>query len=175
MVVGAKNNNFYDVIDEVLDVHYLMGRRVWLLKCQWYDTDNSKSHRTHAELGYKSINTFRFWFADEPVILAMQGHLVFFIEHKKNGTNCRVVQVVQNKRILDVPEVDDVDNEQLNIAKIVDDGHHVGETVEANTLCRPDADPTVVERSIHLNVIVDDFIDDEDDQLSHQSESSDDE
>ncbi|TYK25893.1 gamma-aminobutyrate transaminase POP2 [Cucumis melo var. makuwa] len=33
----------------------------------------------------------------------------------KNRSNWKVVQVVQNKRIWDVPEVDDVENEDLNI------------------------------------------------------------
>lgn len=33
MVVGGENNNFYGVLDKVLNVHYLIGRRVWLFKC----------------------------------------------------------------------------------------------------------------------------------------------
>ena len=70
----------------------------------------------------------------------MQGHQVFYIEDAKNGTNWRVVQVVQNKWIWDVPEVDDVDNEQLNIVEIVDNEHQVGETVEDDTC----TDPTLI-------------------------------
>ena len=70
MVVGGENNNFYDVLDEVLDVYYPMGQRVWLFKCRWYDTNNNKSHRKHVELGYKSINTSHFLFINEPVMLA---------------------------------------------------------------------------------------------------------
>ena len=82
--------------------------------------------------------------------------------------------MVQNKRIWDLLKIDDVDNEQLNIVEIIDDRHQIGETVEDDTLCRPNVDPRIVERLIRSNV-ADDFINDENDRLSHQSESSDDE
>ncbi|KAA0067486.1 uncharacterized protein E6C27_scaffold40G001710 [Cucumis melo var. makuwa] len=44
---GCGDNNFYGVLDEVLDIQYLMGRRVWLFKYRWFDTNNNKSHRTY--------------------------------------------------------------------------------------------------------------------------------
>ena len=71
---GTGDNNFYGVLDEVLHVQYSLGRNVWLYKCRWYDTDVNKSRRTHVELGYKSLNTSRFWYIEEPVILATQAH-----------------------------------------------------------------------------------------------------
>ena len=52
--------NFYGVLDKVLDFQYLMRRRGCLFKYRWFDIDNNKSHRTHVELGYKSINTSHF-------------------------------------------------------------------------------------------------------------------
>ncbi|KAA0051370.1 uncharacterized protein E6C27_scaffold55G001040 [Cucumis melo var. makuwa] len=57
---GSGDNNFYDVLDEVLHVKYPLGRKVWLLNCQWYETDVNKSQRTHVELGYKSLNMSLF-------------------------------------------------------------------------------------------------------------------
>ena len=74
---GSGNNNFYNVLDEVLHIQYPLGRNVWLFKCRWYDTNVNKSQRTHLEVGYKSLNTSRFWYAEEPVILATQAHQVF--------------------------------------------------------------------------------------------------
>ena len=47
------------------------------------------------------------------------------------------------------------------------------EYIEDATLCRPDIDPTVVERSVVHHVFYD-FINDDDEQLSPQRESSDD-
>ena len=57
---GSGDNNFYDVVDEVLHVQYPLERNIWLFKCQWYDTNVNKSQKTHVELGYKSLNTFHF-------------------------------------------------------------------------------------------------------------------
>ncbi|KAA0060542.1 uncharacterized protein E5676_scaffold420G00540 [Cucumis melo var. makuwa] len=70
-------------------------------------------------------------------------------------------------------EVDDVENEQQNILKIVVD-HRVDEHIEDGTLFKPDVDPTVVKIPI-MRHVAEDFIDDTDEQLSHQSGSSDDE
>ena len=78
---------------------YLMGCRVWLLKCKWFDTYKNKNHATHVVLEYKSINTSLFWFSKEPVNLVIQTHQVFYIDDPKNGANWKVVRVVQNKSI----------------------------------------------------------------------------
>ena len=66
--------------------------------------------------------------------------------------------MVQNKLISDVPEVDDVENEQLNVLEIVV-SHRVDEYIEDDTLCGPDIDPIVMK----------------DWCATHQSRSSDDE
>ncbi|KAA0055904.1 hypothetical protein E6C27_scaffold319G00140 [Cucumis melo var. makuwa] len=84
---GSVDNNFYDVLDEVLDVQYPLERCVWLLKCRWFDTYNNKSYRIHMELHYKSINTSHFLFAEESIILEIQAHHVFYLDDPKNGTN----------------------------------------------------------------------------------------
>ena len=81
--------------------------------------------------------------------------------------------MVQNKRIWDVSEVEDVDNEQLNVVEIIV-RHCKEEHIEDNTLCTPNVNPIVVERSV-VRHVANDFIDDDDEQLSHQSTSSDDE
>ncbi|KAA0036909.1 late secretory pathway protein AVL9-like [Cucumis melo var. makuwa] len=113
------DNNFYGILDEVLHVQYSLGRNVWLFKCRWNDTVVNKSRRTYVELAYKSLSTSRFWYAEEPVILATQAHQVFYVDDSKNGRNWKVVQVVQNKHIWDVPEVEDVENDHINVLEIV--------------------------------------------------------
>ncbi|TYK23129.1 uncharacterized protein E5676_scaffold142G001260 [Cucumis melo var. makuwa] len=117
MVIGKSNasgscdNNFYGVLDEVLHVQYLMERSVWLFKCRWYDTDIKKSYQ------------------------------VFYLDDPKNGSNWKVVQVVQNKLIWDVSEVNYVENEELNALKIVV-GHRVDEHNEDDTLCTMSSFPS---------------------------------
>ena len=56
--------------------------------------DKNKIHKIHIELGYKSINTSRFWFPEELVILAIQAQQVFYIDDPKNGANWKIVQVI---------------------------------------------------------------------------------
>ncbi|KAA0056605.1 cytochrome P450 CYP82D47-like [Cucumis melo var. makuwa] len=53
--------------------------------------------------------------------------------------------------------VDDIENDQLNVLEIVV-SHRVNEHIEDNTLCRPDVDPTVIERPV-VRHITNDFID----------------
>ncbi|TYK04755.1 uncharacterized protein E5676_scaffold68G00570 [Cucumis melo var. makuwa] len=174
MVIGesdaseTSDNNFYGVLDEMLHVQYPLERNVWLFKCRWYDTDVNKSQRTHIEVGYKYLNTSRFWYAEEPVILATQAHQVFYVDDPKNGSNWKVVQVIQNKRIWDVPEVEDVQNDHINILEVVV-SHQVDDHIEDDTLCRNDIDPTIVERPV-VRHVTNDFIDDVDEHLSHASD-----
>ncbi|KAA0048670.1 CACTA en-spm transposon protein [Cucumis melo var. makuwa] len=66
---------------------------------------------------------------------------------QKNSSNWKVVQIIQNKRIWDVPEVDDAENEDLNVLEIVVD-YRVDEHIEDDTLCRTDVNPTIIERSV---------------------------
>ena len=70
-------------------------------------------------------------------------------------------------------EVDNVENKQLNVLENVV-SHRVDGHIKDDTLYRPNVDPTMIERSIMCHV-ADDFINDGDEQLSHQRGSSDDE
>ncbi|TYK01403.1 uncharacterized protein E5676_scaffold29G00990 [Cucumis melo var. makuwa] len=88
--------------------------------------------------------------------------------YPKNGSNWKVVQVVQNKRIWDMPEVEDVQNDHINVLESVV-SHQVDDHIEDDTLCRTDVDPIIVERPIVRHVTYD-FIDDVDEHLSHASE-----
>ena len=51
------------------------------------------------ELEYKSINTSRFWFVEEPMILATQAHQFFDLKDPKNGMIWKIAQVVHIKRV----------------------------------------------------------------------------
>ena len=68
--------------------------------------------------------------------------------------------------------LDDLKNKQLNVLEIIVN-HRVDKDIEDDTLCRTDVDPTIIKRPI-MHHVTNDFIDDEDEQLSHQSGSSDD-
>ncbi|MDV3193972.1 MAG: hypothetical protein Q8835_02865 [Sweet potato little leaf phytoplasma] len=55
-----------------------------------------------------------------------------------------MVQVVQNKRLWDVPEQEDIRNDQLQLLE-VEGGFRVDESIQEDTLCREDVDPTIME------------------------------
>lgn len=72
-----------------------------------------------------------------------------------------------------MPEVEGVENKQFDVLKIVII-HYMDEHIEENTLCRVDVDSTVVERLV-VRHLIDDFINDDGEQLSPQNRSSNDE
>ncbi|KAA0036777.1 hypothetical protein E5676_scaffold110G001360 [Cucumis melo var. makuwa] len=79
-----------------------------------------------------------------------------------------------NIHLDDVLGYQNVENEQLNVLKIVI-RHRVNEHIEDGTLCRAEVDPTVVERP-DVRHVDDEFIDNDDEQSSSpQSGSSNDE
>ena len=63
--------------------------------------------------------------------------------------------------------MEDVKNEQLKVLEIIVEPD-VDEYIEDDTLCRPNVNPTLVERSV-VHHVMDDFINDDDKQLSPQS------
>ncbi|KAA0052813.1 uncharacterized protein E6C27_scaffold773G00040 [Cucumis melo var. makuwa] len=76
-------------------------------------------------------------------------HRLLPIDDPRNGSNWKVVQVFQNKRILDVPQVEDVENKHINVLEIVV-SHRVDNHIEDYTMCRIDIDPTIVERLVDI-------------------------
>ena len=88
---------------------------------------------------------------------------MFYLEDLKNDTNRNIVQVVQNKHVWNVLEVEDIENDQLNVLKIIVEHRGNEYVIVDDTLCRTEVDPTVVERPNVIH-IADNFIDDEDDE-----------
>lgn len=108
--------DFYGVINEIWEVHYLYLNKVILFKCSWYNTNGSD--RMYSEYNFTSININSEWFEDEPFVLANQVSLVFYlddIKKSKDNKDWKVVQKVNHRHIWDIPskpmdgEVDDED------------------------------------------------------------------
>lgn len=106
-------------------------------------------------------------------IFAIQAQQVFYLNDTKYGSNWKVVQVVQNKWIWDVPtKLEDVESEQLGLLKVLG-GYCANEDIERDTFCRVDIDSTSMEWLV-ISHIDDYFINDDEKQLSHQNRSNDD-
>ncbi|XP_062119373.1 uncharacterized protein LOC133833132 [Humulus lupulus] len=108
--------DFYGVINEIWEVHYLYLNKVILFKCSWYNTNGSD--RMYSEYNFTSININTEWFEDESFVLANQVSLVFYlddIKKSKDNKDWKVVQKVNHRHVWDIPskpmdgEVDDED------------------------------------------------------------------
>ncbi|XP_062114428.1 uncharacterized protein LOC133825514 [Humulus lupulus] len=111
--------DFYGVIDEIWEVHYLYWNKVILFKCSWYNTNESEN-RMYTEYHFTSINTNSKWFEDEPFVIANQVSSVFYLDDLKKNKDWKVVQKVNHWHIWDIPskpedgEVDDEDPTIIN-------------------------------------------------------------
>ncbi|KAM6563591.1 hypothetical protein CsatB_023589 [Cannabis sativa] len=96
----GKMCNFYGVIDEIWEVHYLYWNTVVLFKCSWYNTNGNKMY---TEYHFTSINISSKWFEDEPFVLANQVCSVFYLDDIKKNKDWKVVQKVNHRHIWDIP------------------------------------------------------------------------
>ena len=105
-------------------------------------------------------------------MFASQAKQVFYINDPKYGNNWKVVQVVQNKRVWDMPEVEEQENDQVELLKVV---NVIPCTIDISpediNLCRDDVDPIVIEEQI-IQQVDDDFINDEEEDVHLSSNRS---
>lgn len=71
-------------------------------------------------MGFNLINTSHFWFVNDPCIFAIHSKQIFYINDPKFGSNRKVVQIVQNKHIWDVPKVEDLEIEEMELIAVPD-------------------------------------------------------
>jgi hypothetical protein len=94
---------YYGVLEEILELCYLRGRKVVLFRCKWFKTDKqglvTKDNLT-------SINTRSDWFKDDQYLLATQANQVFYLDDPvkrrgESGKYWKVVQEVHHRKIWD--------------------------------------------------------------------------
>jgi len=170
MACGETNSdetNYYGVLEGIYNLEYPKSRQVYLFKCNWFDTDVKKK-RFRYDLGFKLINTSRFWYTDDPNILATQAVQVFYIDDPKLCSNWKIVQIVQNKQVWDIPEFEEVEDDRFELLEACS-SIGVDESIHDIPFCRGDVEPTVVDHKETENQdqsrIDDDFINDETEQL----------
>ncbi|XP_042988830.1 uncharacterized protein LOC122316370 [Carya illinoinensis] len=98
------NVDFYGVINDVVELHYMGGRRVYLFSCDWFDVgDKRRGVRVDDHL--TSVNMNRTWYKDEPYVLACQASQCFYIRDIRAKGNWFVVQKYNNRNVYDIPPV----------------------------------------------------------------------
>ncbi|CAH9088444.1 unnamed protein product [Cuscuta europaea] len=103
------DNIYYGVLHEILELDFILGKKVFMFRCKWYNTDpKRKTMVVNHELTF--IDTSSNWYAEDPFILAAQAQQVFYLQNRALGKNWMVVQKVSHRHIYDVPEHDDDQN-----------------------------------------------------------------
>ncbi|XP_073120394.1 uncharacterized protein [Henckelia pumila] len=186
LVSGVAGQNFYGVLQEVIELCYLKDCTVLLFKCKWFDTDPRKRIIQEDNI-FTSIYTGAEWYMNDPFILASQAKSVYYLNDIKNGPIWKLVQVYARRNLWDYPNIEgenDVDTTGI-------DPHVVQETnsqslqlvvdlseLENVSFHRDDIEPsevTNVDQLLHNKndfvVDVDDFEDDILDEYDEEEDS----
>ncbi|KAM0065001.1 hypothetical protein Hdeb2414_s0003g00109631 [Helianthus debilis subsp. tardiflorus] len=97
---------YYGVLLEVLELDFILGRKVFMFRCKWYNTD-PKGKRMVVNHKLTSIDITSKWYVEEPFIFANQAQQVFYLNDYARGKNWMVVQKVHHRNIYDIPEHDE--------------------------------------------------------------------
>jgi len=122
---------YYSELKRILELRYPGPNIVYLFECDWWNFGNSSRIRT--DQGFISVNTGRKWYESDPFILARQVVQVFYLDDPKLGGNWKVVQMMINRSINNIPTVQEEDNEEDDQG-IRDDAYQEDECVGGNVV-----------------------------------------
>ncbi|RVW66346.1 hypothetical protein CK203_065230 [Vitis vinifera] len=143
--------DFYGVLSNVVVLNYVLGYKVILFKCTWFDT-NQKKKRIKHDYNFTTIQVTSTWYDNDPFILATQAQQVFYLDDYKNGHNWKVVQKVNHRHMWDVPERDtniEIDEELCGGSD--EEAYQDNESHELNWFVEQD-DGFEFQRSDRLNI-----------------------
>ncbi|XP_042958053.1 uncharacterized protein LOC122293566 [Carya illinoinensis] len=133
------NVDFYGVINDVVELHYMGGRRVYLFSCDWFDVGDKK-RGVRVDNHLTSLNMNRTWYKDEPYVLACQASQCFYIRDLREKGNWYVVQKYNNRNVYDIPPVPRV-LESIDGESSDDDAYQENESAYDYPLLHCDACP----------------------------------
>ena len=89
---------FYGILSNVVVLNYILGYKVILFRCSWFDINRKKKKIKH-DHNFTSIQVSSTWYKNDPFILATQAQQVFYLDDYKNGPNWKVVQKVNHRHM----------------------------------------------------------------------------
>ncbi|XP_026452382.1 uncharacterized protein LOC113352830 [Papaver somniferum] len=131
VVKGEHQSNvadFYGVLIDVLELSYLYGNKVFLFRCDWWDTDKRRKNIV-TDSHFTSLNFSQTWYKDDPFVLADQVQQVFYLKDLKLRGKWFVVQHVMPRNVYDVLEKE-VGPEPNNDEAYQQDEHFTTENIE---------------------------------------------
>ncbi|XP_039138806.1 uncharacterized protein LOC120276140 [Dioscorea cayenensis subsp. rotundata] len=107
----ANEIDFYGVLTDIIQLDYIKDCKVVIFRCQWFDLGGKR--RIHKDGHLTSIMVNRFWYENDPFILAIQAKQVFYVDDIKLGRDWKVVQKFHHRHLFDVPEMQDNENSEI--------------------------------------------------------------
>ncbi|KAK4729782.1 hypothetical protein R3W88_022770 [Solanum pinnatisectum] len=108
----SENLDYYGVLTYVIELQFVMDRRVILFRCNWFDVyDEIKGVKKDA-YNLVSVNPSRFLKTNEPFILANQASQVFYANDNSNK-GWQVVRKTQPRDSFEIMEQMDDDIVEL--------------------------------------------------------------
>ncbi|KAK3230396.1 hypothetical protein Dsin_002277 [Dipteronia sinensis] len=113
--------DFYGILHNILELDYLFGPSSYLIPIKWY--------------------------MDDPFVLAIQAHQVFYVDDYKLGANWKVVQKIQHRHLWDVPMNDGTGETTQSIDNVYQENESsdiqcvVEESLESCQFIRLDTNP----------------------------------
>lgn len=137
IVKGEHQSNFadfYGVLTDVLEPSYLYRKKVYLFRCDWWDTDKRKKNIV-ADSHFTSLNFSQTWYKDDPFVLADQVQQVFYLKDLKLRGKWHVVQHVIPRNVYDVSEKE-VGPEPNNDEAYQQDEHFITENTSSKIILK---------------------------------------
>ncbi|XP_028072583.1 uncharacterized protein LOC114274804 [Camellia sinensis] len=167
--------NFYGYLNRVWEMHYMLGHRVVLFQCEWFNTGNNRT--LHTDTHCTSIDVRRRWYKDDPFVLPSHVKQVFYVDDTKLGGHWKVVERLQHRGIWDVPEQDGFEPDNVLQQNETTDAVPVSvEDPVTISLHRNDIDPQIIPSEVVLQLVnqahndgvdEEDGCDNEDDYYEH--------
>ena len=82
--VNTGNHDYYGVLTDIIELHYMGGNKIVMFKCEWRDVDHHGRGIVDT-YGRTLVNVTRSLKSNEPFVLACQAEQVFYVKSIKNS------------------------------------------------------------------------------------------
>ncbi|KAG6519588.1 hypothetical protein ZIOFF_023082 [Zingiber officinale] len=171
LVPDVGGQNYYGVLQDVIELCYVKDCMVLIFKCKCFDT-NPRRRRIQEDNRFTSIYTGAEWYKNDPFILASQAKSVYYLNDIKNDPMWKLVRAYAPHNVWDYPNIE-VEND---VDRTTTDAHVVQELnsqplqlvvelpeLENVSFYRDDIKPTEVINIDQLQQNIGDFVVDDDD------------
>lgn len=145
--------DFYGQLKSIVKLQYNSSggfhRSVVLFRCDWFHVGGGKNPGLRDDGHFKSINTARLWYKNDPFILTSQATKVFYVPDTAYGGSWRVVQKFQHRHLWSVAETEEKGPGGVGLTYQDDEAPHVPvEEGNVQTRLRRDRERVLVHAAV---------------------------